>query len=75
MTPAKLAILEKVFAAEIGGDIYAPRVPGKTLTKLVESGHLEPATQVVSHVHIKGYTLTHMGRIAWCGHCSEDDPS
>lgn len=71
-TKAELNALEKVFAAEIDG-----RLPfqskAKIFTRLCEGGYLEPFERRYgsgwSAVTVKGYQLSHLGRLTYCASC------
>jgi len=74
MTKAELGALERVFAAEIDN-----RLPfqskGKIFSRLCDDGYLEPMERNFGHnrfgVVVKGYQLTHMGRLTYCMSCPD----
>ncbi len=71
MTKHGLRILERVFDAEIHG-----RLPFQSKSKEVErmcdEGWLEPTEQKFGpYVTVRGFTLTHAGRIAYCESCKD----
>jgi hypothetical protein len=74
MTKAKLAALEKVFAAEIDN-----RLPfqskAKIYQQLQDDGYLEPMERRFAGdrfgVVVTGYQLSHAGRLEYCLSCSD----
>ncbi len=73
-TKAELAALEKVFAAEIDG-----RLPfqskAKIFQRLAEDGYLAPMERKFGGqfpMTVRGYELTHAGRITYCASCDDD---
>lgn len=75
MTKAELNALEKVFAAEIEN-----RLPfqskAKLFSRLCDEGYLSIMHRTFGSparlpVTVKGYELTHMGRLAYCVSCEE----
>ena len=78
MNKKSLRILEQAFEAEIEGAIGGrPRIfqtKSKTAQELVTSGHLEEDSFTLPGrfpVVVKGYVLTHLGRIEYCSTCDE----
>ena len=72
MTKAKLAALEKVFAAEI--ELRLPfQSKAKIFRTLCEEGYLEPMKRNFGHdrfgIVVHGYQLSHAGRLAYCQSC------
>lgn len=72
MNKRDLAILEKVFAAEIEG-----RLPFQTVSKVAErlagDGYLQVGTEKVGGYEVVGYYLTHAGRLTYCTSCQGDE--
>jgi hypothetical protein len=73
MTKRDLAILERVFTAEIEG-----RLPfqskSKDLPRLQQQGMVEPMARDFGadrfgQITVHGWALTHAGRIAYCESC------
>lgn len=59
---------------EIRGGILQGK--SKRIDALVESGHLEPFTEVLGGrfpVTVKGYVLTHLGRLEYCVTCDDEE--
>lgn len=75
-TKAELKALEKVFAAEVEN-----RLPFQSKAaiyqSLLEQGMIQPFEttfgQGWSAVTVKGYQLTHLGRMSYCLSCEGDD--
>jgi hypothetical protein len=76
-----LELLGKVFAEEIAAAFrHGPPImqfrPSKALDSLVERGMLEPVETTLGGrfpVVVKGYVLTHRGRLAYCESCVEEE--
>jgi hypothetical protein len=72
VTKAELSALERVFAAEIDN-----RLPfqskAKIFSRLCDGGYLKPMERIFGHerfgVLVKGYQLTHLGRLTYCSSC------
>ena len=77
MNKAKLALLEKAFAAEINAAVdrgpYVMQSKSKLARELCDEGYLVEAEETFSRALIKGYALTHAGRATYCASC--DDPT
>ena len=80
LTKAQYALLEKVFAAEIGGKEYQARRPSKVLSSLEDEGlvcvenrflggHDVGIPVLIPHL----VTLTHHGRLLYCQWASEQE--
>lgn len=73
-TKTILNALEKVFAAEIEN-----RLPfqskARIFRQLADDGLIEPMERNFGHdrfgVRVKGYQLTHAGRLLYCSSCDE----
>ncbi len=69
---AGLRMLERVFCAEIEG-LLPFQTKAKLAESLAESGYLEPTMKRVGNgpfaATVKGYALTHLGRLTYCGTC------
>jgi hypothetical protein len=69
--------LEKVFCREIDG--FLPfQSRSKTAKRLAELGYLSEYTRTFTpdrfgSVTISGYELTHLGRLAYCMSCPEEE--
>lgn len=66
-----LAVLEKIFAAEIAGRLPA-QIKSKRLADLEKSGHVVQVEGTLPGrfpVRIHGWCLTHLGRITYCESC------
>ena len=74
MRKAEFRMLEKVFAAEVEN-----RLPFQTRSKIVErlkqAGFVQTLTIRVGtpplHTTVKGWQLTHLGRITYCMACEK----
>jgi len=75
LTKARLSALERIFSREIEGTL-----PFQSRAKLYEQmaadGLVEFGTFVLGHdrfgpILVKGWTLTHAGRIAYCMNCRD----
>jgi hypothetical protein len=73
VTKRKLAALEKLFAAEIDG-----RLPfqskARVFEELVSEQMAEESERIIGAgerfpVKVRGYELTHLGRLFYCGSC------
>jgi len=79
MSDRELAVLEKVFEAEIAhalGEAPYPIVQLRAAQrrfapKLVSDGLIEEVTIVDRGLHLKGYVLTQYGRMVYCQNCKE----
>lgn len=77
MNKQSLALLERAFAAEIegaGGGIGLVQSRSKVATKLADDGYLEAASKTIGGrfgIVIRGYRLTHLGRMTYCASCTE----
>jgi hypothetical protein len=73
-----LTALGQVFAAEIEGRLpFQSRA--KIMRELCEQGLLEPMERILGvgtwfPVIVRGYQLTHAGRITYCQSCDEETP-
>jgi hypothetical protein len=70
LAKSQLAMLEKVFEAEINGRLPF-QTKAKTATELVESGHLEHGEEMIHGVRVEGYWLTELGRMIYCQSCAD----
>lgn len=70
MKKSELAMLEKVFAAEIAGSLPF-QTKGQVATELCESGHLEHGVDVIHGVRVEGYWLSELGRMVYCQSCAD----
>lgn len=77
MTKAKLALLEKAFAAEIRSAIeggpYVMQTKSKLALELCDEGYLVEAEEALERVLVKGYALTQLGRMTYCQSCGDED--
>lgn len=76
MNKQELAMLERAYVAEIDGAMSKHlgilQTKSKVAKKLVEDGLLQKVEHsFVDGIVIKGYLLTHAGRIAYCSTCDE----
>lgn len=78
MNKQSLALLEKAFTEEVNeglhGGIGIMQSKSKLATKLLEDGYLVEASKTVGGrfpVVVKGYRLTHLGRMEYCQSCTE----
>jgi hypothetical protein len=78
-TKAEMKMLERAFAAEI-----EDRLPFQSRSdiahRLAKEGYLQPMT--IEHqadrfgpITVKGWQLTHLGRLTYCASCDEPSPS
>jgi len=68
VTKADLAVLGRVFAAEVNGLLPA-QMKSKRATALAERGYLVPDERVFGGrfpLRVTGYALSHAGRLAYC---------
>ncbi len=72
MTASHARVLERIFAREIDGQMWQGRM-SKALKECIDEQFCEPCADVLGGglpvLIIKGYMLTHRGRIAfgeWC---------
>jgi hypothetical protein len=75
-TKAALKALERVFAAEVEGRLPFQSKAG-IFQKLCDDGFLMPMERIFGSgerfpVTVKGYQLTHAGRILYCSSCDND---
>ena len=73
-TKGELAMLEKLFGAEIEGRLLQSR--SQMMLRLVAKGYAESAEFTVAvdrfgPMKVKGYQLTHLGRLTYCASCGE----
>jgi len=71
MTKAKLAVLEKIFTAEMEDRLPA-QLKSKHLAELITDGYVEEMELILGGrfpVSIKGYELSHFGRMTYCASC------
>lgn len=71
MTKPELAMLEKVFTAEVKAafsatGIHLFQTRSKVAKKLAEEGYLRFTETKWGGMTITGYELTHAGRLAYC---------
>ena len=69
MKKTHLALLEKVFTAEIEGLLPFQTRSTKIIKELLEDGMVEPMVEYqpgLGRLRIEGWQLTHRGRIAYC---------
>lgn len=71
MTKPELAMLEKVYGAEVNAafsttGIHLFQTKSKVARKLTDEGYLHFTHTVWQGVRIEGYELTHAGRLAYC---------
>lgn len=78
MKKQAMLLLEKAFSAEIDASINGGfnllQTKSKIADQLVESGHLMEAQQTIKGafpVTVKGYRLTHLGRMTYCATCAD----
>ena len=76
-TKAEFKALEKIFAAEVNNRLpYQSKA--KIFTKLAEQGLIEPMTREFRDrfgvMQVKGWELSHTGRLIYCASCNEDAP-
>lgn len=74
MTKSDLAILERVFEREIFGHIYQSKA--KRMQWLCDNGYVEYVEYVLPGrfpVKVKGWALTHKGRMTYCETCRDVD--
>lgn len=67
-----LAILERVFAQEIFGQIYQSKA--KRLEWLRDNGYVEFVSFVIPGrfpIKVEGWALTHLGRMTYCETCRD----
>jgi len=75
LTKARLSALERIFAREIEGTLpFQSRA--KVYEQMAADGLVESGTSVLGHdrfgpIIVKGWTLTHAGRIAYCMSCRD----
>jgi len=71
-TKGRMNALEKVFAAEINGHLPF-QSKAAVFQKLADEGLLEPMERKFgtgwSAVTVKGWQLTHAGRLLYCSNC------
>jgi len=78
MKKQELKMLEKIYAAEINGALsggcHLFQTKSKIADALTTEGYVRKRTMVLSFggmfpVHIEGYELTELGRMAYCMTC------
>jgi hypothetical protein len=73
MNKQELAILERTFTLEIDSALnkgpYLLQTKSKVAAKMAQEGYLEAAQEVFHGVVLKGYRLTHLGRMTYCESC------
>jgi hypothetical protein len=78
ITKAELRVLEKMFAHEINVAMSHSKLPpifqskAKILDRLKDKGLVEPVEHELGGrfpMTIKGYLLTHSGRLTYCASC------
>ena len=72
MSKKELDILGRIFAAEIDGKLPCQLRDSKTLQALLEDGCVQPDEIKIGGrfpMTIRGYALTHRGRILYCESC------
>lgn len=71
MKKSHLKILEAAFAAEVRAALpYQSKV--KAIAELAELGMIEPMERIFGGrfpVRVKGWQLTHLGRLTYCATC------
>lgn len=80
MNKVELTLLEKAFEAEIAealgeGGFGMIQSKSKVVQKMVEDELLQPCEKVLQGrfpVTLKGYRLTHLGRMMYCSTCKEE---
>lgn len=79
MNKRELSILEKAFSAENNAGsrngMHLIQTRAKLAEKLVDDGYLAHRTVVLGVLYpvtIKGYELTHAGRLTYCASCDID---
>jgi hypothetical protein len=74
-TKAQLSALEKVFAAEINGNLPF-QSKAKIFQCLCDDGYLEPMERKFGRdrwaITVTGYQLTHLGRLTYCESCPDE---
>lgn len=66
---AKLAILERIFASEIGGYPLQNFRPNDLYAELVKEEMIEQVRYEVKQVVCRGWVLTPRGHITYCESC------
>lgn len=72
LTKAYMKALEKVFEATIDNKLPF-QSKAKVYRVLEIAGYIQPFTDTISGVVIKGYQLTHPGMLAYCMNAKEDE--
>lgn len=75
MNKREVAILEKAFVSEVNGEELF-QTKSKLAAGLVGDGFLEEASYTLGGqfpVTVRGYRLTHLGRLTYCISCEDDD--
>lgn len=75
LTKVRLRILEKIFQAEINGELPCQlgRHNPSEVAAMVEDGQIAPLNVTLPGrlpVVISGYVLTHRGRVLYCEDCA-----
>jgi hypothetical protein len=73
MNKQELSILERAFILEIESALnkgpYLLQTKSKVAAALAQEGYLEATQEVFKGVVLKGYRLTHLGRMTYCETC------
>lgn len=75
MSKKTLSILENIFCAEINNELPFQKIGPKAAQKLVDEGYIQPMQIVLGGrfpVPIKGWQLTHLGRMSYCMTCKDE---
>lgn len=73
MTKKTFELLGRIFAAEVDGRLpYQSK--SKEYPKLEEDGLCEGVTRRFGPVIVQGWILTHLGRMAYCQACPDEEP-
>lgn len=85
MTKAELAMLEKVFSREVEAALnkwphHLFHSRGQIAARLATDGYLqyriiELPDLNFGRIHVDGYELTHLGRLAYCMTCDDAAPT
>jgi hypothetical protein len=68
-------MLERAFTSEVNGENLF-QTKSRLAEVLAEDGYLEEASYTIEGrfpVIVKGYRLTHLGRLTYCLSCEDDD--
>lgn len=78
MNKQQISILERAYVAEVNGALSGSgldilQTKSKVAAKLAEEGYLEKVEHIINEgvitIYIKGYRLTHLGRMTYCATC------